>query len=78
MMDLPRSLGTTWFVDYATFFVILHEDQRHDFSCKFFREDLVCEILFDYLVCGCRGRSREGGVPRPPFFLKKINESGKS
>ena len=51
-------------MDHATSFVILHEDKRHDVSCKFFRDKLVCEILFDYLVCGCRGRSRGGVLPR--------------
>ena len=44
----------------------------HDGSCKFFREDLVCEILFGYLVYG------GAGGPAPTFFIsigKKMNES---
>ena len=44
----------------------------HDGSCKFFSEDLVCEILFGYLVYG------GAGGPAPTFFIsieKKMNES---
>ena len=44
----------------------------HDGSCKFFREDLVCEILFGYLVYV------GAGGPAPTFFIsieKKMNES---
>ena len=45
----------------------------HDGSCKFFREDLVCEILFDYLVCVGGGGA---GGPAPTFFIsiEKKNE----
>ena len=61
MMDLAISLGRTWFVDHIRSFVILHEDQPM-MDCKFFREDLVCEILFDSLL-GVRmqGQIRGGG-----------------
>ena len=58
-------------MDHARSFVVLHEDS-HDGSCKFFREDLMCEILFGYLVYG------GAGGPAPTFFIsigKKMNES---
>ena len=49
-------------------------------DCKFFREDLVCEILFDYLL-GVWMHGQIRGGPRglaPTFFIsivKKKNES---
>ena len=49
----------------------------HDGSCKFFSEDLVCEILFGYLVYG-GGGGGGAGDPAPTFFIsieKKMNES---
>ena len=55
-------------MNHARSFVILHEDQPNG-SCKFFRED--CEILFDYLVCGCMGRSKGGVSEGPPLFFHK-------
>ena len=48
----------------------------HDGSCKFFREDLVCVILFGYLVYG--GGGGGAGGPASTFFIsieKKKNES---
>ena len=62
IMEFARSLGRTWFVDHARSFVI-----SHDGSCKFFREDLVCEILFGYLVYGGGG----GGLGTGPHFFNK-------
>ena len=48
-------------MDHVISFVILHEDQPM-MDCKFFREDLVCEILFDYLLgVWMQGQIRGGG-----------------